>query len=71
MLMPEQMLGKSAHTLGRGGCCPRGPPSVGLAGRFSGRGILEDAASRYYYSLIIITSKLRYEPQRRRAHRDA
>ncbi|MCX6676797.1 MAG: hypothetical protein NTU95_02485 [Methanothrix sp.] len=29
------------RALGRGRCCPRGPPSVGLAGRFSGRGILE------------------------------
>jgi hypothetical protein len=34
-----------ARALGRGRCCPRGQPALGLAGLFSGRGILGNDGS--------------------------
>jgi len=43
------MQGGAMRALGRVHLCPCGQPRVGLAGRSSGRGIFEDAASRYYY----------------------
>jgi len=72
MLMPEQLLGKRA--LGRGRGCPRGLPSVGLAGLFSGRGILESngnwllLADNYNRTTNDPTTEAQ---SARRTHRDA
>ena len=51
-LMTEQLPGRQAmrmRALGRGRLCLRGQPPVSLAGRFSGRGILE----RDYWLLLL------------------
>ena len=74
MLMPEQLLGRRVRALGRGRLCPRGSPSVGLEGCFSGRGILENNGCL----LLILsdnynrtTNDLTTEAQSaRRTHRD-